>query len=155
MHSKVSLNVILIFIIVTRSTADLDRPSNPWILTASPVKLENIIVHLPYTVELVLRYNETLTLDDEILYVVKVSSINQITLDLKTSAVTFSGREIKEGCNKTLEMTGNVIGYADLNFYLEPQEGQRLIPLLLDYRVTVIRRSNALDVSFTAYFNTI
>lgn len=157
MHPTVSVGPILIVLLFI-SGRRAEVVNSPWMLTVSPSRLDSITEHLPYTVELKLSYNalENNTvniLDDETLYVVKVSSSNKVTLDFRMSncIIVFSGRDVTNGYNKTLEIVGKVIGYVDLNFHLG-QEGQELIPLLLGYRVTVVRTNNTLDITFTVYF---
>ena len=157
MHPTVSLCTIFIVLRISGSIAQVAK--SPWVLTISPSRLDSITEHLPYIVELTLTYNAlendtVLTLDDEALYVVKVYSSNKVTLDFRMSEkciTMFTGRDVRNGYNKTLEVIGQVIGYVDLDFHLG-QEGQELVPLLLGYRVTVVRVNNTLDIAFTAYF---
>ena len=156
MHPTVSLCTIFIVLRISGSIAQVAK--SPWVLTISPSRLDSITEHLPYIVELTLTYNAlendtVLTLDDEALYVVKVYSSNKVTLDFRMSdcITVFTGRDVRNGYNKTLEVIGQVIGYVDLDFHLG-QEGQELVPLLLGYRVTVVRVNNTLDIAFTAYF---
>ena len=69
--------------------------------------------------------------------------------------IEFTWAEINEGTNKSIQVIGQVIGYADLNFVLDILSRNdstapvKTIPVLSGYVVTVVRASDTLDNVFT------
>jgi hypothetical protein len=77
---------------------------------------------------------------------------------LNSNQIVFTWEDILESNNKSLVVTGQVIGYVDLNFVLDilPKTGSvatetlaETVPVLSGYLVTVIRASDTLDNVFT------
>jgi hypothetical protein len=73
---------------------------------------------------------------------------------LASKEIVFTWEDVTEGNNKSLGVTGQVIGYVDLNFVLDilPKNGSvavETVPVLSGYLVTVIRESDTLDNVFT------
>jgi len=130
----------------------------PWVLVANPLKLERITELIPYTINLTLTYTESEEppkyVSNETLFVVKVSTTNHLTVKLDSKEIVYTWEDITEGNNKSLGVTGQVIGYVDLNFVLDilPKNGSvaaETVPVLSGYLVTVIRESDTLDNVFT------
>jgi hypothetical protein len=140
--------------VVTTPSPDV----GPWVLVANPLKLERITEMIPYTINLTLTYSESEEppkyVSKETLFVVKVSTTNPLTVKLASKEIVFTWEDVTEGNNKSLGVTGQVIGYVDLNFVLDilPKNGSvavETVPVLSGYLVTVIRESDTLDNVFT------
>ncbi|EFX76606.1 hypothetical protein DAPPUDRAFT_248773 [Daphnia pulex] len=140
--------------VVTTPSPDV----GPWVLVTNPLKLERITEMIPYTINLTLTYSESEEppkyVSKETLFVVKVSTTNPLTVKLDSKEIVFTWEDVTEGNNKSLGVTGQVIGYVDLNFVLDilPKNGSvavETVPVLSGYLVTVIRESDTLDNVFT------
>lgn len=157
---------LLLLLLVGTSTCSSDELSaattpsperSPWVLVADPEKYERITELVPYTINLTLIYNATSKpqyATAETLYVVKVSMSNTLTVKLDTDRIEFTLEDVVDGNNKTLVVTGQVIGYVDLNFEMDvlPKNGSESVEkvtVLSGYLITVIRASDTLDNIFT------
>ncbi|KAI9555076.1 hypothetical protein GHT06_017591 [Daphnia sinensis] len=144
--------------------------TSPWLLVADPPKLERITEKSPYTINLTLTYNgehgdpppKYATSPQTYRFVVKVSKSNHQTVAFSNSQeIEFEWDDIVDAnvSSKTLEITGQVIGYVSLNFVLDilpvkTHQGNdsitfESIPVLSGYLVTVVRASDTLDTVFT------
>lgn len=91
------------------------------------------------------------------IFVVKISTTNSLTVALDSNRIEFTWEDVVESNNKTLQVTGQVIGYVDLNFDMDilPKNGSTAsetdITVLSSYLVTVIRASDTLDNIFTVW----
>jgi hypothetical protein len=140
-------------IVVTTSSPD----AGPWALVVNPLTLERITEMIPYTINLTLTYTGSegpTYASNETVFIVKVSTTNLLTVILESKEIIFTWEDIMEGNNKSLGVTGQVIGYVDLNFVLDilPKTGSvaiETVPVLSGYLVTVIRASDNLDNVFT------
>ena len=141
-------------VMTTTSSPDV----GPWVLVANPLTLERITEMIPYTINLTLTFTGTEEppkyLTNETLFIVKVSTTNPLTVKLNSNQIVFTWEDILESNNKSLVVTGQVIGYVDLNFVLDilPKTGSvatETVPVLSGYLVTVIRASDTLDNVFT------
>lgn len=171
MHTKITMRsillnwavVVLLLAGVSVSKGDDQNETipfqdvGPWVLIADPLTLERITEHIPNTINLTLTYTGSELPDYvtfETLFVVKVFTTNDLTVVLSKEQLVFTLQDVTEGNNKSLEVTGQVIGYVDLNFVLDilPKNGSLAadtVAVLSDYLVTVVRASDTLDNVFT------
>lgn len=138
--------------------AATETPAGPWELVVDPDNLKNMTELIPYTVDLTLIYNSNEPPDvyqtENAVFVVRITYTNYLTISLSDTLVNFTWADIVDGNNKTIIVTGKVIGYEDLTFELDvyPSAGEEAIesfPLLYGYHVTVNRESNLLGNIFT------
>ncbi|XP_057377742.1 ileal sodium/bile acid cotransporter-like [Daphnia carinata] len=144
--------------------------TSPWQLVADPPKLERITERSPYTINLTLTYNgehgdsspKYVTSPQAFRFVVKVLMSNRQTVAFsKKQEIEFEWDDIVDAnvSSKTLEITGQVIGYVSLDFVLDILPAKPLqrndtiafesVPVLSGYLVTVVRASDTLDTVFT------
>lgn len=167
--SSVSSCVVILLLFISAFPLDSKADENvatttpkpdlgPWVLIADPTKLERITELLPYTINLTLTYTgiePTKYATPDAIFVVRISTTNSLTVALDTKQIEFTWEDVVDGNNKTLEVTGQVIGYVDLNFNMDilPKNGsvaaEKDIIVLSAYLVTVIRASDTLDNIFT------
>ena len=147
------------------SNANSSDVDGPWVLIADPIKLERITEKFPYTINLTLTYARNhddpppvyIVTPEAFRFVVKVSMSNHHTVAINNNnqKIEFTWAEINEGTNKSIQVIGQVIGYADLNFVLDILSRNdstapvKTIPVLSGYVVTVVRASDTLDNVFT------
>ena len=132
------------------STASPTAEGEPWELIADPPKLERITELEPNHMNLSLTYKGSETppfVTNETIFLVQISMSNSLTVVLNTYEIEFTWEDIVDGNNKTLQVTGQVIGYVDLNFVMDiiPKPGsipvKNDIPVLSNYLITVVRAS--------------
>lgn len=138
--------------------ATTEASTEPWELIVDPENLENIIENIPYTVNLTLIYSgndpPVVYQTEDAIFVVRINCTSYVTIRLTENSINYTWADVVEGNNKTITVTGNVIGYSDLTFELDviPGVGVEVIetfPLLSGYHVTVLRATNLWDHIFT------
>lgn len=166
MRSVLLCRVVAVFLLAGLSVSKAEDQNEtipiqdvgPWVLITHPPKLERITEKIPYTINLTLTYSGSEELPEyvtsEALFVVKVFTANDLTVVLNREEIVFTLEDVNEGNNKSLQVTGQVIGYVDLNFVLDilPNNGSvaaDTIAILSDYVVTVVRESDTMDNIFT------
>lgn len=130
-----------------------------WKLVADPPELLRITEMEPNYVNLSLTYTESEKpsyVTNETIFLIKISMSNILTVVLNTYEIEFTWEDVEDGNNKTLQVTGQVIGYVDLNFAMDiiPKSGSvavnKDIAILPEkYLITVVRASDTLDNVFT------
>ncbi|KAK4024157.1 hypothetical protein OUZ56_009545 [Daphnia magna] len=166
MRSVLLCRVVAVFLLAGLSVSKAEDQNEtipiqdvgPWVLITHPPKLERITEKIPYTINLTLTYSGSEELPEyvtsEALFVVKVFTTNDLTVVLNREEIVFTLEDVNEGNNKSIQVTGQVIGYVDLNFVLDilPNNGSvaaDTIAILSDYVVTVVRESDTMDNIFT------
>ena len=131
----------------------------PWLLLADPPKLERITELLPYTVNLTLAHTSAAQpkyATPEAVFILKISTSNSVTASLSTNRMEFTWEDVIEGNNITLTVTGQVIGYVDLLFFMDivlpkndsAEDVVETVTKFSPYSVTVVRASETLDSIF-------
>ena len=120
--------------------------SSDWYLSVDPATLENIIEHIPHSINISLHYNGTGDVPGDGPFTVAVTMTNGKTVALSSSSFEFSVQDVIDGVGQNLIVTGQVIGYLHLNFLLENDESKLVLPPFL---VTVVRFSDTWNSGFT------
>ena len=154
--------VPLLFLLLLAAVSPLSRAqeqaeeesqtASDFILFIEPAnELLKIIESIPQTINISLAYNGSESLQSDGQYIVSVTMSNRLTLIMENCTVAFSAQDIMDSVNKTLSLTGRVIGYVDLSFHLTlpgSSENEALL-LVKKYLVTVVRATNFWDNMFT------
>ena len=141
---------------ITEDKNDASVNNNMLVLSIEPPdSLLAIVEGVPHTVNISLSYNSSdiVNVDPLRTYTVRVTTSNPITIQLSERTWTFSGEDVASGAVQNLTITGYVIGYVDLTFYVTTPEDEAagFAPTVLvsKYLVTVVRESNLWDNIFT------